>query len=84
VLKDNASLNLITDDEGKLLTNSSGNTLPVDRSYRNFSGINLQIKAKGKRQAYCCANVIIHILSMCQDSKLSKNIVVIDIEIENK
>ena len=52
MLKDNARVKLIVDDEGQLVANGSGNTLPVDRSYRLLSGINIQMIAKGKRNGY--------------------------------
>ena len=57
MFKDNASPKLIVDDEGQLLDNGSGNTLPVGGSCRLLSGIRIQIKAKGKRNAYCSTNV---------------------------
>ena len=60
VLKDKARPNQKADDEGQLLANGSGNTLPVDKTYGHLSGISIQMKAKGKRKAYCCTNVIMH------------------------
>ena len=51
-LKDNASLKLIVDEEGKLLACAVGNTLWNDKSdYKIFSDISIKKKARG-RQAY--------------------------------
>ena len=53
VLKDTAKLELLVDDEDQLLAYGSGNTLPVDRSYRHLSGISIQMKSKAKRKVCC-------------------------------
>ena len=41
VLKGNAILKQIVDDDGKLLVNAAGNSLPVDKPYRHIIGINI-------------------------------------------
>ena len=81
VFKDNACLKVIFDNQGQLLTRSTGNTLPVDKSYRHLSGISIQRKKK-TRQAYCCTNLINHILSQCLNCYKCKNNVVIDSEMQ--
>ena len=48
VLKENANIKIIVDEEGQLLANGSGNMLAVDRSYRHLSGVSIRMKAKGK------------------------------------
>ena len=57
--------------------------LPFDRSYHLRSGNSIQKKTK-RRQVYYSINFITHILSRCQNCKLWKNNMVIDIEIESK
>jgi exonuclease I len=84
VLKENANLKITIDEDGHLLANGSGNTLPIDRSYSHRSGITIQMKAKGKRKANCCTNVINHILSTCQNCYLCKHNVRIDSEVSSK
>ena len=51
-LKESAIIKLLVDDEGQLLANGSGNTLPVDRSYHRRSGINIQMKGLLLRQCH--------------------------------
>ena len=58
--------------------------LPVDRSYHVLSGIGVQMKVKGKRKAYCCTVVMMHIMSMFQNGKQCKNNVVLDNEITSE
>ena len=41
VLEGNAILKLIVDDDGQLLANAAGNSLPVDKPYRHIIGINI-------------------------------------------
>jgi len=85
VVKENANLKIIVDEEGQLLANGSGSMLAVDRSYRNSSGVSIRMKAKGKRRhAYSCINIINHIMSMCQNCYLCKNNVTIDSEIAGR
>ena len=84
VLKENANLKIIVDEEGHLLANGSGNTIPIDRSYSHRSGINIEMKAKRKRKAYCCTSVINHIMATCQNCYLWKHSVRIDSEIAGK
>ena len=67
VLKENANIKIIVDEDGHLLATGSGNTLPVDRSYCHRSGINIQMKLKRKRKVNCCTNIINHILCTCHN-----------------
>ena len=84
VLKENANLKIIVDEDGQLLANGSGNMLAVDRSYCHLSGVSIRMKSVRKRRAYCCTNIINHILSTCQNCCLCKNNVIIDSEIAGK
>ena len=84
VLKENANIKIIVDEEGYLLASASGNMLPIDRTYRHLLGISIQMKAKGKRKAYSSTNIINHILSTCRNCYLCKNNVIIDSEIARK
>ena len=71
MLKDNISLKLIVEDEEKLLTHSTGNTLPVDTSSQHLFGIKIQWNVKA-RLAYSKINVINHILSIRWKGNLCK------------
>ena len=78
VLKENTSLKPLVYEEGQLFDYPAGNILPIDRSYCHLSGIIIQMIAKRKGKAYCCTNVITHILSVYRNYNLCKNHVVID------
>jgi hypothetical protein len=45
-LKENYNIKIIVDEEGQLLANGSGNMLAVDRYYRHFSIISIQMKQR--------------------------------------
>ena len=48
-LNENASLKLIVDKKVKPLSQCAGNTLAVDKTFRQLSGINIQQRVKKDR-----------------------------------
>jgi len=82
VFKENASLRVIVENDGQVLSHSAGNTLPIYKSYRHLSGISIQRKVN-RRRAYSCTNVIHYILSQFWNYYLCKNNVVIHREISH-
>ena len=67
VLKDNASIKLIVDDESELLASASGKTLPVDKSHHHISDITIQRNVNRRNSANSSTSVINRILSMCRN-----------------